>query len=141
MMIEIPKHIMIEMHHDASEPDSCDVIVETESAKIYTAVFITIPYLQRQMQLSYAVSKQIPDTLPVHYAVLETPHVVVENLARETIEDTIDNLMAIDVFESVFTLVTEDESEDATSRTSGAGKRATTEVAAVVISDVLVIEE
>ncbi len=93
------------------------------------------------MQLSYAVSKQIPDTLPVHYAVLETPHVVVENLARETIEDTIDNLMAIDVFESVFTLVTEDESEDATSRTSGAGKRATTEVAAVVISDVLVIEE
>lgn len=138
-MIEIPKQVLIEMHHDAPEPDSCDVIVETESAKIYTAVFITIPYLQRQMQLSYTVSKQIPDTLPVRYAVLETPHVVVENLERDMIEDTIDNLLALDVFESVFTLVTEDEDEVMTTPT--AGKRATTEVAAVVISDVLVIEE
>lgn len=136
-MIEMPKHVWIEMHsNDAGESDSCDVIVETESNKIYTSVFITIPYLQRQMELSLTVSKQFPDTLPVRYAVLETPHVVVDNLERDTIEDTIDNLVALDIFETVFTLVTEDE----TTRTTTAGKRATTEVAAVVISDVLVVD-
>lgn len=136
-MIEMPKHVWIEMHaNDSGEPDSCDVIVETESGKIYTSLFITIPYLQRQMELSLAVSKQLPDALPVRYAVLETPHVVVDNLERDTIEDTIDNLFTLDMFESVFTLVTEDE----TTRTTTTGKRATTEVAAVVISDVLVVE-
>jgi hypothetical protein len=138
-MIEIPKHIWIEMHEEAAEPDSCDVIVETEDHKIYTALFVTIPYFQRQMQLSYTVSKQIPDTVPVRYAVLETPHVVVENLSRDYIEDTIDNLCALDVFETVFTLVTEPEETEET-RTPSAGKRATTEVAAVVISDVLVVD-
>jgi hypothetical protein len=138
-MIEIPKHIWIEMHQDMAEPDSCDVIVETENHKIYTALFVTIPYFQRQMQLSYTVSKQIPDTVPVRYAVLDTPHVVVENISRDCIEDTIDNLCALDVFETVFTLVTEPEENEPT-RTPSAGKRATTEVAAVVISDVLVVD-
>jgi hypothetical protein len=138
-MIEMPKHVWIEMHsNDTGQSDSCDVIVETEDHKIYTSLFITIPYLQRQMQLGYAVTKQLPDTLPVYFAALETPHVVVEDLERDTIEDTIDNLLALDTFESVFTLVTEHEDE-ATTRTS-MGKRATTEVAAVVISDVLVVE-
>jgi hypothetical protein len=138
-MIEIPKHVWIEMHNEAQEPDSCDVIVEAESGKLYTALFITLPYLQRQMQLSYTVSKQLPDVLPVRYAVLETPHIVVENLSRETIEDTIDNLLALDVFEGLFTLVTENE-EETTTTTTTTGKRATTEVAAVVLSDVLVVE-
>ena len=137
-MIEIPKHVWIEMHSDAQEADSCDVIVETENGKIYNALFITIPYLQRQMQLSYTVGKQLPDVPPVQYAVLETPHIVVENLSRDTIEDTIDNLLALDVFEGLFTLVTEhDETPTSTTNT---GKRATTEVAAVVLSDVLVVE-
>src|SRR5215475_15882808 len=109
-MIEIPRHVWIEMHDsDANESDSCDVIVEMDSGKIYNALFITFPYLQRQMQLSYTVSKQLPDTPPVRYAVLETPHVVVDNLERDTIEDTIDNLLNLDVFEGVFTLVTEHE--------------------------------
>ncbi len=136
-MIEMPKHVWIETHtNDAGESDSCDVIVELENHRIYTSMFITIPYLQRQMELSYTVSKQQPDALPVRYAVLETPHVVVENLERDTIEDTIDNLVTFDVFESVFTLVTDDE----TPRTTNPGKRATTEVAAVVISDVLVVD-
>jgi len=136
-MIEMPKHVWIEMHsNDAGESDSCDVIVEIEDSKIYTSVFITVPYLQRQMELSLAVGQQIPEALPVRYAVLETPHVVVENLERDMIEDTIDNLLTLDMFESVFTLVTEDE----TTRTTTTGKRATTEVAAVVISDVLVVE-
>ena len=136
-MIEMPMHVWIEMHsNDAGESDSCDVIVEIEDSKIYTSVFITIPYLQRQMELSLAVGQQIPEALPVRYAVLETPHVVVENLERDMIEDTIDNLLTLDMFESVFTQVTEDE----TTRTTTTGKRATTEVAAVVISDVLVVE-
>ncbi len=136
-MIEMVKHVWIEAHaNDAGESDACDVIVELENQKIYTSLFTTIPYLQRQMELSYAVSKQLPDALPVRYAVLETPHVVVEKVERETVEDTIDNLIALDVFESVFTLVTEDD----TNRTYTGGKRATTEVAAVVISDVLVVE-
>jgi hypothetical protein len=136
-MIEIPKHVWIEMHNDAQEPDSCDVIVQTESGKIYTSVFITIPYLHRQMQLSHAMSKQLPDAPPVRYAVLETPHIVVEDLKRDTIEDTIDNLLALDVFEGLFTLVTDDET---TTTTTNTGKRATTEVAAVVLSDVLVVD-
>lgn len=139
-MIEIPKHVWTEMHHsDANEPDSCDVIVEMDSGKIYTALFITLPYLQRQMQLSFTMSTQLPDTPAVRYAVLETPHVVVDNLERDTIEDTIDNLLTLDVFGGVFTLVTEHD-EDTTTQTTTAGKRATTEVAAVVISDVLVVD-
>lgn len=138
-MIEIPKHVWIEMHSDAQEADSCDVIVETEAGKLYTALFITIPYLQRQMQLSYTMSKQLPDAPAVRYAVLETPHIVVDNLNRDTIEDTIDNLLALDVFEGLFTLVTEHD-EDTTTTTTNTGKRATTEVAAVVLSDVLVVE-
>ncbi len=140
-MLEIPNQVWVEKHNnDLGDPDSCDVIVEMEDGKIYTSPFITIPFLQRQMQLSYTVSKQIPDTVPVRYAALETPHVVVENLERDTIEDTIDNLIALDVFETLFTRVTEDE-EDRSTRTKGVGKRATTEVAAVVISDVLVMDE
>jgi hypothetical protein len=137
-MIEIPKHVWIEMHSDAQELDSCDVIVETESGKIYNALFITIPYLQRQMELSFSVGKQLPDAPPVRYAVLETPHIVVDNLNRDTIEDTIDNLLALDVFEGLFTLVTEHDETPTT--TTNTGKRATTEVAAVVLSDVLVVE-
>lgn len=136
-MIEMVKHVWIETHaNDAGESDACDVIVQLENNKIYTSLFTTIPYLQRQMELSFAVSKQLPDTIPVRYAVQETPHVVVEKVERETVEDTIDNLIALDVFESVFTLVTEDD----TNRTYTGGKRATTEVAAVVISDVLVVD-
>ncbi len=137
-MLEMPKRIWIELHTDTAVPDSCDVIVETDSGKLYTALFVTFPYLQRQMDLTYAVSKQLPDTPPVRYAVLETPHILVENLERDTIEDTIDNLLALDVFEGLFTLVTEDE--ETAARTPDLGKRATTEVAAVVLSEVLVVE-
>ncbi len=135
-MIDMPKNIWIEPNREAD--DACDVIVEMENGQIYTAPFITIPFLQRQMQLSYAVCKQLPDNVPVKYATLDTPHVVVENLERDTIEDTVDNLIAQDVFESVFTLV--NDSDDEPTRTTGTGKRATTEVAAVVLTEVLVMD-
>jgi len=135
----IPKHVYIEVHDGVENPDACDVIVEMEDGSIYTAMFVTMPYLHRQMELSYAVSKQLPDTPPVRYAALETPHILVENLDRDTLEDTIDNLLALDVFESLFTQVTEDPDETQTTRTTTNGKRATAEVAAVVLSDVLVV--
>lgn len=136
--LQIPKRVWIEMY-DSLERDACDVIIEMESGILYTAVFVTLAYLKRQMDLSYQMSKQLPDTPPVRYAALETPHVLIENCERETIEDTIDNLLALDVFEGFFTQVTEDERED--NRTTNNGKRATSEVAAVVISDVLAVEE
>ncbi|MBI5667718.1 MAG: hypothetical protein HZC41_06890 [Chloroflexi bacterium] len=132
-MIEIPKHVWFEMQDD--EADACDVLIEMESGKIYTAAFVTLPYLQRQMHLSYMMGKQMADVPPVRYAAMETPHIVVEDLSRDTIEDTIDNLLALDTFESLFTLVTDDEP-----RTTTAGARATSEVAAVVLSDVLLVE-
>lgn len=138
MNVQIPKHIWLEML-DPTERDACDVIIEMESRVVYTAMFVTFDYLQRQMDLSYAIGPQFPDTPAVRFVAIETPHVLVEKLEREIIEDTIDNLLAQDVFEGFFTQVTEDE-EPKEPFPNGNGKRATTEVAAVVISDVLSIE-
>ena len=138
LSLQIPKHIWIEMH-DKADNAACDVIVEMESGTYYTAPFVTLPYLQRQMDLSYEMSKTLPDTLPVRYSTLETPHIIVANLNRETIEDTIDNLLALDTFESVFTQVT-DEDGGEHEQPIRHGKRATAEVAAVVLNEVLVVE-
>lgn len=135
--ILIPQHIWFEMH---PENDACDVIVQMEDGTVYTALCVTFSYLQRQMTLAYEVSKQLPDTPTVRYAVIDTPHILVEALNRDIIEDTIDNLLALETFEGLFTRVTESEAEDA-ARTNGDGKRATQEVAAVVISDVLVVSD
>jgi hypothetical protein len=129
----IPKRVWIESS-DESEPDACDVIVEMEDGRLYTALFVTQPYFKRQMDLSFHMSKQL-DMPPVRYTALETPHIVVETLKRDTLEDTIDNMLALDVFEGCFTLVNDDEN----TRTNGDGKRATTEVAAVVINEVLTV--
>lgn len=134
--LHTPEEILYEPHR---EGDACDVIVRMDDASIYTATFVTLDYLRRQMDLSYQVTQQLPDTPAVRYAVIDTPHVIVESLARDTIEDTIDNLIALDVFESYFIRVTEDPAED--TRTNGDGRRATREVAAVVISDVLVVQQ
>jgi hypothetical protein len=135
-----------------SERDACDVIVEMEDGNIFTAVFVTLPYLRRQMELSLAVCKQLPDAQPVRYAALEMPHIVVESLDRDTIEDTIDNLLTLENFETMFTLVTDEPTttttDTPTTKTattevrfvSTNGTRATQEIAAVVISDVLVVE-
>jgi hypothetical protein len=110
---------------------------------VYTALFVTLPYLRRQMELCHAVTKQIPDTPEVRYTVIDTPHILVEELTANIIEDTIDNLIALDVFEGSFTRVTEnpDSGSSASTRTTNDGKLATQEVAAVVISDVLVIDD
>lgn len=139
-VVSIPEHIWIEMQ-DSIEADACDVIVKMENGAYYTAVFVTLPYLQRQMDLSYQVSKQLPDTTPVHYAALETPHIIVADLARETIEDTIDNLITLDMFENLFTQVTDGVGNEYDQPARTKGKLATAEVAAVVLSDVLLVED
>ncbi|MCU0481493.1 MAG: hypothetical protein MUE54_09805 [Anaerolineae bacterium] len=132
----IPSRVLIEVRADDSE--ARDVLVELENGVVYTAVFITLNYLKRQMELTHQLTQQIEDTIPTRFAALDTPHIVVERLDREIIEDTIDNLVAMDIFESYFTQVTESPEEAAQGKTNG--QRATQEVAAVVISDVLVVE-
>jgi hypothetical protein len=134
--LQIPSKVLVEVHAD--DPDARDVIVEMEGGTIYTTLFVTLSYLRRQLDLTLELCKQVPDSIPVRFAALDTPHIVVDKLDRDIIEDTIDNLMAMEVFESVFIQVT--ETETTTTTTNGNGRRATQEVAAVVLSDVLVVE-
>ena len=133
--LHTPEKVWFELHR---EKDACDVLVQMDDGTVYTALFAVSAYLQRQMDLQFQVTQQLDDTPPVRYCVIDTPHVMVEELSHDIIEDTIDNLIALDVFESHFTRVT--ESNDANRTTSG-GRRATQEVAAVVISDVLLVQE
>jgi hypothetical protein len=88
--------------------DSADVLVETDDELLWTASFVTIPYLQRQMELSREVAKDVDNMPLVRFIAIETPHVIVDDLSQDTIEDTIDNLMTLGVFEGVFTLYSED---------------------------------
>ncbi|MDX2075050.1 MAG: hypothetical protein SFZ02_01355 [bacterium] len=133
----IPNRILIEVRAD--DPEARDVIIELDNGVIYTGVFITLNYLKRQMELTQQLTQQLEDTVPTRFAALDTPHIVVETLARDSIEDTIDNLLAMDIFESYFTQVTDSPEEEAKGTSNG--QRATQEVAAVVLSDVLVVEE
>lgn len=136
----MPVRVWIERHGD--DDDARDVIVEMEDGMMFTAVFVTPGYLNRQMELTLEACRQLPDTAPVRFATLDTPHIVVESLSRDTIEDTIDNLLAMDVFECSFTQVTEPPATlTATTTTNGNGHRATQEVAAVVLSDVLMVDD
>lgn len=95
--------------------DSTDVIVETYDGQTWLAHFVTIPFLQRQMYVSHEVAEDEAQLLPVRFISMETPHVIVENLLAETVEDTIENLITLGTFESVFTpcmpldLLTEDD--------------------------------
>ncbi|HYO89411.1 MAG TPA: hypothetical protein VER79_12230 [Candidatus Limnocylindrales bacterium] len=137
----MPRRVWLELP-STGDADSCDALVETENGVVYTAMFVTMPFFERQMQLSYEVSKSLPECMPLQYATLETPHVVVPDLRSETIEDAIDNMIALDTFLSVFTQVTDDEPAEhapATKLTTltSVGKRTTAEVAAVIIGEVL----
>jgi hypothetical protein len=141
MQLGIPKQLWVEWH-DLNEPEARDVILEMEDGAMYTALYVTFGYLERQMMLSHDLSRQVPDAPPVYHAVLDTPHVIVPNLDRDTIEDSIDNLLALETFESVFTLVTEKEDQpQAAVPAPTTGKRATQEIAAVFVSSVLLVED
>jgi len=122
------------------EGDACDVIVRMDDGTVFTALFATLSYIHRQLSLTWMVTESIPETPPVRYAVLDTPHIIVEQLQRKTIEDSIDNMVAQDVFESLFTRVTEDEEVDA--KLAEKTKQHTTqEIAQAVIEEVLVLIE
>jgi hypothetical protein len=137
-VIHTPEKIWFEMHR---EKDACDVLVRMDDGLIYTATFVTFDYIKRQMDLNHAVARELEDAPSVRYAVIDTVHVVVESLVKDIIEDTIDNLLALDVFESYFVRVTETEAERITRTNQRDQKRATKEHAAVVISEVLVVNE
>ncbi|MDL1900089.1 hypothetical protein FBR02_04900 [Anaerolineae bacterium CFX9] len=136
----IPRRIWIEKQD--AENDVCDVIVEMEDGIYYTAMFCTPPYLERQMDLSYEVSKSTADTPAVRYTTLETPHVFVPQLTMEVIEDTIDNLLSLDTFGTVFTQVSDQDGNepDYAFLKRHAGKRASAEIAAVVLNEVLITQ-
>jgi hypothetical protein len=134
--LHTPERVWFELHR---EKDACDVLVQMDDGTVYTALFATMAYLQRQMDLQMQVTQQLEDTPAVRYYMIDTPHIMVDQLERDVIEDTIDNLIALDVFESHFTRVT--QSKDEGKRTTSDGTRATQEITAVVISDVLVVEE
>lgn len=129
----MPRRIWVE-RQDADR-EACDVIVEMEDGNYYTAAFVTLPYLRKQMELSFSVSKQLPDAPAVHYAVMDTPHIVVENLCRDVLEDTIDNLLALEIFETVFTPVVDEQEPDVEQRTR------TAEMTAVVLNEVLNVDD
>lgn len=133
--LHTPENVWFELHR---EKDACDVLVQMDDGTVYTALFALASYLQRQMDLQLQVTQQLHDTPQVRYCVIDTPHIIVDELSHDVIEDTIDNLMALDVFESHFIRVTENKDS---SRTMDGGERATQEVAAVVISDVLVTQK
>lgn len=139
-VIQMPVQVWIEIHAD--DPHARDIIVAMEDGTIFNAVFVTPDYIANQMDLTHAFCTQIEDTIPSRFATLDVPHVVVESLERDFIEDTIDNILAMGVFESVFTQVTDPPPSRTTpTTTNGHGRRATQEVAAVVLSDVLVVED
>lgn len=130
-----PEKAWFELNRDE---DACDVIVRMEDGTVFTAMFATVDYIHRQMSLTYEMTSNFSETTPVYYAALDTPHIILPELTNDVIEDTIDNLIALDVFESHFTRVTEHNEPDP-ARTTNDGKLATQEVAAVVIEDVLVV--
>lgn len=83
--------------------DCADVLVEMEDSKLWQAHFVTLAHLQQEMQLSLDVARQHDRALAAtQFLTVETPHVIVERLTQDTIEDVVDNLMALGVFESVF---------------------------------------
>ena len=134
-LLIVPDEIFCEMHE---EGDACDVIVRMDDGAVYTALFATLPYIHRQLSLTWMVTESIPDTPPVRYAVLDTPHIIVDDLELKFIEDTIDNMVAQDVFESLFTRVTEDDVADAKAEVK-TSQLTTQEIAQAVIEEVLVI--
>ena len=106
------KHIWIEHLNNVgfdTARDSTDVLVQLDDGELWSASFVTIPFLQRQMQTSREVASGFINMPAVRFTTIETPHVIVDALDQDTIEDTIDNLMTLGVFESVFTLYREDD--------------------------------
>lgn len=85
------------------ETDSADVLVEMEDGRLWQAHFVTLAHLKQGMMLSLDVAHQHDRALAqTSFLALETPHVIVETLDQIIIEDVVDNLVVLGVFESVF---------------------------------------
>ena len=129
----ITRRVWVEKSEPA-EDDVCDVIVHMEDGSHYTAVFVTLGWLRRQLELGYHGACDHPGCHPVRYAAIDTAHVIVDDLECDTLLDVIECMIDLETFESCFTRVNEDEA-------AGAGGRytrcATNEVLGVVIHDVL----
>jgi hypothetical protein len=89
---------------DAGQGD-VDVTVEMENGEMWTAHFVTVPYLRQQIDLSKTVADDQSELGSVGFVALETPHVIVEKLDQESIEDIVEDLMVLGTFEAVFDLV------------------------------------
>ena len=89
-----------------------DVLAEMDDGSLWMARFVTIPYLQQQMDYGLQVSEGLPNTPEVRYATIDTRHIIVDRLDLDTIEDVIDNLLALDVFESMLAPVSGTNAEE-----------------------------
>jgi hypothetical protein len=101
------RHIWIERQGDLGFDtlhDSTDVLVQMEDGDLWVASFATVSYLHRQMEMSRVVAREMVNMPEVRFVAIETPHVVVDNLNQDTIEDAVDNMMTLGVFETVFVL-------------------------------------
>jgi len=86
---------------------SVDVLAEMDDQSLWMARFVTVPYLQEQMDYGLQASRSLRNTPEVRYATIETRHILVDRLDIDTIEDVIDNLLALDVFETMFAMVSD----------------------------------
>lgn len=82
--------------------DSADVLAEMEDGRLWQAHFVTLAHVQQELALSLEVARNTPALAPRQFLAMEMAHVIVEELTPEVIEDVVDNLMALGVFESVF---------------------------------------
>jgi hypothetical protein len=105
------KRVWIDDSEDI-ELGSADVLAEMDDGSLWMARFVTIPYLQQQMDYGLQVSEGLPNTPEVRYATIDTRHIIVDRLDLDTIEDVIDNLLALDVFESMLAPVSGANSEE-----------------------------
>lgn len=71
---------------------------------MWSASFATINYLHRQMETSRAVARDHAGMPQIRFTAIETPHVIVDTLDENTIEDAIDNMVTLGVFETAFVL-------------------------------------
>lgn len=129
----ITNHVWVEKSEPA-EDDVCDVIVRMEDGSHYTAVFVTMAWLRRQLELGYHGACDHPHCHPVRYVALDTPHVVVDDLECDTLLDAIDCMIDLETFASCFTRVNGDE---AVHRGGVRTPCVTHEMVTVVIHDVL----
>lgn len=110
-MMYTVKRVWIDNTEEPRE-GSVDVLAEMEDETLWMARFATIPYIQEQMTYSFEASSDLSNTPAARYATIETQHIIVDRLDMDTIENVIDNLLELGVFESMFARVASREITD-----------------------------